>query len=161
MPRKTTKSEKPDDPKPASINRDKAEKYVSAWESLDAKIDKALAQAAKDVQPFKDDQKAIVKRAAENGIPKAEFKAVLRERKLRRKADAVRGSLNKNQQETYDVLKVALGMQLDLFNAEQAPKSRRAKSKAKGTPASEDKPEEPEAEAQTSFAAEQMAQLQQ
>lgn len=141
-----------EDSKPAVINKEKVERFVNQYEKLDNQIDKIAAQAAKDMQPFKDDQKAIKKRAAESGIPKKEFTSVLRERKLRRKAEAVRASLNENQQDTFDRIKLALGMQLDLFGATPKPKrSKKAKSKK----------QEPEAEttAGESFAAEQMGQL--
>jgi hypothetical protein len=96
------------------FQRSVVEKYVKRCENLDAKIDAIHTTATKDAQPFVDDRKEVIKEAAEKaGIPKAEFRALLRKRKLLRRAEQVSDSLNENQQLTFEQLQAALGMLAD------------------------------------------------
>lgn len=94
--------------------KETVEKYVNRVERLDDQIDKIHVQATKDAQPYVDDRKEVIKEAAEKaGIPKAEFRALLRKRKLLKRAERVAESLNENQQDTFEQLQLALGMPIE------------------------------------------------
>jgi hypothetical protein len=84
-----------------------AKDYAEQYEDEQAAIDGIMTAAAKKAQPKRDNQKEIVKRAAEDGIPKKEFRALLRWRRLLSKADAVAYELDDDQQETFTNLKQA------------------------------------------------------
>ncbi len=63
----------------------------------------------------------VYEAAKEAGIPKAELKAVVKERVLRRKMEACRGDLDDmERRETFDQLKLALGMLSDMPLGETA-----------------------------------------
>lgn len=95
-------------------NREQIEGYVNEFEEHDEAIAEIMRKAREACQPHVDDQKAIVKAAAENAhVPKKVFRAMLRERSLERKRDAVRGTLSEDQQETLDQVKHALGILAD------------------------------------------------
>jgi hypothetical protein len=88
---------------------------VVECEEHDEAMEEIMRKAREACQPHVDEIKAIKKRAAEeNHVPKKVFSAALRERKLLRKAGAVRGSLSDEQADTYDHVKHALGMLADM-----------------------------------------------
>lgn len=84
-----------------------AKDYAEEYEELQAEIDAIGNSFAKKAQPKRDAQKEIVKRAAEDGIPKKEFRALLRWRRLLSKADAVAEQLDDDQKDNFDKLKRA------------------------------------------------------
>ena len=87
---------------------------VNEYEELTQKIDKIYEDARVAAQPLVDQQKDIVKRAAEMGAEKKALKAKLRERQLRRKADAVTDSLSERQREVFAEISAKLN-DLPLF----------------------------------------------
>lgn len=97
-----------------SINSDTATGYVERIETLDAEIDEIMAAAREKCQPIKDDRKVIFKEAADNGIAKKPLAAVIRKRRLARRAEALRDMLSDEQAETYDSILHALGDLADL-----------------------------------------------
>ena len=83
--------------------------YIEKVERKDATIDAIHAKATKEAQPHVDGRKRIIKEAAEKaGIPRTEFRALLRKRKLEKRAKAVKDSLNENQQVTFEQLEFSL-----------------------------------------------------
>jgi hypothetical protein len=97
------------------------ERRVSAYESVQDIIDAAMLRARESCQPHRDDLKQIKKDAADEGhIPKKVFAAKLRERRLKRQADAIRQKLDMTDQETFDQLSSALGELRDLPLGEAA-----------------------------------------
>lgn len=92
------------------INEAQLKGFVAEAEDEQAKIDEIMRDAVVACQPHVDQIKAIAKAAAEDGgIPKKVFRAKLRERGLKRRADAVRGTLSAEQQDTFDEITVKLG----------------------------------------------------
>ena len=87
---------------------------VNEYEELTQQIDKIYEDARVAAQPLIDQQKDIVKRAAEMGAEKKALKAKLRERQLRRKADAVTDSLSERQREVFAEISAKLN-DLPLF----------------------------------------------
>lgn len=97
------------------------ERRVSAFENVQGDIDQIMADARAECQPHRDDLKQIKKDAAEQGhIPKKVFAAKLRERRLKRQADAIRKKLDMADQGTFDQLSSALGELRDLPLGEAA-----------------------------------------
>jgi hypothetical protein len=87
--------------------------FVADYENEQSEIDVILENARVACQPHVDRMKEIAKEAAECGIEKKAFKAKLRERTLRRKADKCRATLSERQQEVFDDISTKLG---DLFD---------------------------------------------
>lgn len=117
MPRQAEKTEDgqvlADQTKTNGINAAQLKDFVAEIEDEQAKIDEIMRNAAIACQPHIDQIKAIKKEAAENGIPKKPLAAKLRERGLRRKADACRETLSEEQRETFDEISQKLD---DLFS---------------------------------------------
>jgi len=83
--------------------------FVERIETVQGEIDE-IRQAAKDeCQPHREDIEAIKKEAHDAGISRAALNAKLQERRLRRKADSVRGNLTEQVQDNFDQLSKALG----------------------------------------------------
>lgn len=90
--------------------------FVNEYEELSAEIDKLYEDARVAAQPLVDQQKDIIKRASEMGAEKKALRAKLRERSLRRKADAVTNSLSERQREVFAEISAKLN-DLPLFRA--------------------------------------------
>lgn len=97
-----------EEPRTNGINEAQLKGFVSEYENEAAEIDRILEEARVACQPHVDQQKAIAKQAAESGIEKKTFKAKLRERQLRRKADGCRSVLSERQQEVFDEISLKL-----------------------------------------------------
>lgn len=69
------------------------------------------AQRVKSVQEMISD---IYDRARDAGVPKKQLKAVIRERDMLKKIEALREDMEPEQAETFDQIKHALGMLADL-----------------------------------------------
>jgi hypothetical protein len=95
------------------INADKLKGFVSEIEEKKAAIAEIMRNAQIACQPLRDEVKALMKEAAEAGIPKKPLSAKLRERSLRRRADACRESLSEDQRDIVDEISKKLG---DLFS---------------------------------------------
>lgn len=89
---------------------------VNEYEELTQQIDKLYEDARVAAQPLVDQQKDIIKRASEMGAEKKALRAKLRERSLRRKADAVTNSLSERQREVFAEISAKLN-DLPLFRA--------------------------------------------
>lgn len=95
------------------INEGQLKGFVAEIEDELSSIDEIMRNAQTACQPHVDRIKEIKKEAAEAGIAKKPLSAKLRERGLRRKADACRDSLSEAQQEVFDEISSKLG---DLFS---------------------------------------------
>lgn len=83
--------------------------FVSEYEHEQSKIDEIMRNAAAACQSHIDQQKAIKKAAAEAGIPKKPFSAKIRERSLKRRAEAVTDSLSEEQKAVFAEISAKLG----------------------------------------------------
>lgn len=90
------------------INEAQLKGFVAEFEDEQASIDEIMENARIASQPHVDQMKAIAKEAAEAGIEKKAFKAKIRERALRRKADHCRSVLSERQQEVFDEISIKL-----------------------------------------------------
>jgi hypothetical protein len=81
------------------------------------------AQRVKSVQEMISD---VYDRAKDSGVPKRELKAVIKERALLKKIEALREDMEEEQAETYDQIKHSLGMLSDLPLGEVALKRSKA-----------------------------------
>lgn len=95
------------------INAEQLKGFVAEIEDEQAKIDEIMKNAAIAAQPHLDQIKAIKKEAAEAGIPKKPLAAKIRERGLRRKADACRETLSEEQRDIFDEISQKMD---DLFS---------------------------------------------
>lgn len=98
-----------DETRTNGINETQLRGFVFEAENEQERINEIMRAAAEATQPHLDQIKEIKKAAAEAGIPKKVFSAKLRERGLKRRADAVRGTLSVEQQDTFDEITVKLG----------------------------------------------------
>ena len=82
------------------------------------KFKDAIASRQGEYMKFCRDQRDLISgvfdRAKDAGIPRAELKVVLKERDLQRKIEALRDNFEDDQAETYDQIKLSLGMISDL-----------------------------------------------
>lgn len=83
--------------------------FVSEFEHEQSLIDEIMDNAKAACQPHIDQQKAIAKAAAEAGVEKKPFRAKIRERALKRRADGCRGTLSEAQQAIFDEISQKLG----------------------------------------------------
>ena len=95
------------------INEGQLKQFVAEIDDEQAAIDEIMRNAQTACQPHLDRIKEIKKEAAEAGIAKKPLTAKLRERGLRRKADACRETLSEAQREIFDEISQKLG---DLFS---------------------------------------------
>jgi len=93
----------------AGYDSDMVRSYVERIETLQEEIDEKMQAAKDECQPLREDIGGVKTEAHEAGIPRKELNAKLQERRLRRKADAVRGMLTDEQAENFDQLSKALG----------------------------------------------------
>lgn len=110
-------AEIPDDPTEGAtvhtsvngINEAALKGFVAEFEDEQEKIDQIMRDAREACQPHIDSQKKIAKAAAEAGVAKRPFKAKIRERALKRRAEGCRGTLSEEQQAIFDEISQKLG----------------------------------------------------
>lgn len=93
---------------------EEASPYVARYENLQDKIDAIMADAREKCRPHRDGQKDVKTEAADAGFHKKPFAALIKRRKLIRKANEVEKGLTPEQQEDYESLCAALGELADL-----------------------------------------------
>lgn len=103
------------------INEAMLKGFVADIENEQIAIDEIMENARVACQPHVDRIKELSKEAAECGIEKKAFKAKLRERGLRRKADKCRATLSERQQEVFDEISSKLGDLFDYADRQEAP----------------------------------------
>lgn len=96
------------------INEQQLKDFVDQYEAELIEIDTIMENARVAAQPHNDQCKAIAKAAAEAGIEKKAFKAKIRERALKRKAERVTDSLSERQKDIFAEITLKLG-ELPLF----------------------------------------------
>lgn len=87
--------------------------FVDSIEETQASIDEIMQKAKDKCAPLREDIAGIKKDAADKGLPRLELNAVLRKRRLLRKAEEVRALLSDEQADNLDQLEQALGMLKD------------------------------------------------
>lgn len=107
MPRQAKKSKKDEgtvheDLRENGISEEALTGFVSEYENESAEMARIMSLAVKACQPHKDEQKKILKAAAEAGAPKKVFKAKLNERADLRRAESRRIGLKEADQELFD-----------------------------------------------------------
>lgn len=89
--------------------------YVSRIERLLEDIASERGSFMARCRTIRDDIKTVIQEAKDqHGVPKKELKAVVRTRELEAKADAIRDELEQESQETFDMIREALGDLADL-----------------------------------------------
>lgn len=123
------------DPRPGNNGYDpeKVRGYVERIEKIDGELESEKGSYMRTCQGLRGSQKDILEEAAEkDGIPRKELKAVLKARRLERKAEKVRAELESEQQDTYDLIRHALG---DLADTPLGAAAAAKAPDAPGTPA--------------------------
>lgn len=88
--------------------------FVSRVENLEGALNKERSAYMLACKAIREDIKLVLDEAKDAGIPKKEFKAVIKTRNLQNKLEAIRDDLEGDQQETYDQIRHALGDLADL-----------------------------------------------
>jgi len=92
------------------IDPEKLTMYVESCEAISTEIASAKGSHAKWCQERKAEQKEIIDAAKDDaGIPKKEFRAILKRREMRQKLDAIRENMEAEQQDMLDQMEHALG----------------------------------------------------
>lgn len=92
------------------FNRKMVKGYVDRLENLHGDIRKIMMDALSECKAVHADIKEVLQEAKdEAGIPKKELKRVIKARALERKAAAVREELESEEQDNYDMIRMALG----------------------------------------------------
>jgi hypothetical protein len=86
-----------------------AKKFTKAIEHEQAEVERIMADARAACEPHRQHVQALMKQAAEQGLPKSEFASALRWRKLGRKQRAIRDGLTREQRNRYDMIQQCLG----------------------------------------------------
>lgn len=97
-------------------------RFVGEIERHTAQIASYKGEHAQRVQSVKEMISDVYDRAKDAGIGKKELKAVIKERELLEKIEALREEMEEEQAETFDQIKHALGMLNDLPLGEAALK---------------------------------------
>ena len=89
--------------------------YTDRIERLLADIDSERGEFMSRCKAIREDIALVVQEAKDqHGIPKKEFRAVIKARELEAKADRIRDDLEADSQETFDQIRHALGDLADL-----------------------------------------------
>lgn len=83
-------------------------RLVKEVEDKRLEIKARMREASDECQPLRDEIAAIIKEAAENGMPKRSFGCILKERKHLYEAAHASDSLNDHAKAAYDEMKVKL-----------------------------------------------------
>lgn len=102
-----------DQTKTNGINETQLKQFVAEIEEEQSAIDEIMKNAQAACEPHVTRIKEIKREAAEAGIPKKPLAAKIRERGLRRKADACREVLSEEQRSVFDEISQKLD---DLFS---------------------------------------------
>ena len=90
------------------------QRFIDRIEALQADIDQIMDDAKAKCQPLRDDIKEVKDEACDAvGVTKKVLNAVIRQRRLKFRAEHVRDKLDEDQQESYDQVRHALGMLSD------------------------------------------------
>lgn len=112
MPRKAKKADTStvhEDISSNGISAKKLKGFFAEVEQEQAAIDEIMVKAVQACQPHRDQQKEIIKAAAEAGVPKKVFKAKLNERRFLTKAELADSALSDEQKEIFAQVSLKLG----------------------------------------------------
>lgn len=88
---------------------EEGKKFVERVENLQADIEHEQALAAEAIMPIREDIAKVLAEAEAAGITKASVKAVVKARKLARRAAEARDKLDMADQSAFDTIRRALG----------------------------------------------------
>ena len=89
--------------------------FIEEYEETQAKIESIMDEAKTQCQPWRQEQPKILKRAAEEGFSKKEFRAHLTRRRKQYEADHAADSLDLEQRANFDLMGEALAKHLGTF----------------------------------------------
>lgn len=98
--------------RPAASNGfdpEKTKSFVERIENLHGDLDKERSAYMLACKGIRGDIKSVLDEAKDAGIPKKELKAVVKTRALAKKLEAIRDDLEGEQQDTYDMIRHAIG----------------------------------------------------
>lgn len=96
-----------------ALKPDQVKPFVDRVEQSQADIDAIMEKARKNCQPFRDGIKEIIKEAAEAGLEKKIFRAVISKRRKLRNAEAAYDHLDMIQKDGAVSIEAALGPFID------------------------------------------------
>lgn len=120
MPKKLTETEGEGkvlhDVSTNGIDEEDLNDFIRRYEAEEAAVAEVMKTASVSCQPNRDEMKAIKKEAAEEGMEKKAFMAIIRKRRFLRKAQKVADALAERQRAVFDEMDTK-SLQLDLFAA--------------------------------------------
>lgn len=127
----TVHEEKPPEAKTNGYPKGKLEKATKRWFALQNDIEKRMDEAKADCLPLREDQAKLINDLADDGIPKKEFKTVLRKMLLEQRLEHVADKLHDEQKDNYELMLVALGQLADTPLGEAAAEAEKPKPTGK------------------------------
>lgn len=97
-----------------AISKQLLEQTINHYEEIERQIDRAKEDLAAKLVPMRDDQADVVAGFVDAGGNKRAIKALLRQRLLERKAEALRDKLPDADKDDLDTLKLKLGVLADM-----------------------------------------------
>ena len=92
-----------------TIKPDLVAGFTSRIETLLGNLDSRKGEYMREARGIRDEINGVYGEAKDAGIPKKEFKCVIKTRELERKLDAIREDLEGDEGETFDQIYAALG----------------------------------------------------
>jgi uncharacterized protein (UPF0335 family) len=96
-------------PKPSDLANGKSKSFVERIENLHRQKEELHSAYMLECKDLSLDEQQVYKDAKGEGIPKKALKSVIRDRSLRRKLEAIREGLDAADQDSFDMIKHALG----------------------------------------------------
>lgn len=99
----------------SGVDPKKLQLFIDRSENMQDRVDKISDAAKEACSPIREDMKDAAGEACDTlGISRSVYSAILRKRRLIKKANAVQGKLNDDHQDSYELVEHALGMMADL-----------------------------------------------
>ncbi len=107
----------------------KTQSFVDRIEALDRQKESERGAFMATCREIEDDKNEILEEAKGAGIPTKALKRVLKTRALERKVEAIRDALEDDEQDTFDLIRQALGDLQDTPLGQAALEKKTAKAK--------------------------------
>jgi uncharacterized protein (UPF0335 family) len=91
------------------FDTEKTKSFVNRVEEIEREIDSERGSFMAKCKALRDDINDVLEEAKEAGLPRKALRKVLQSRKLERKVEAIREDLESEDQDSFDLIRLALG----------------------------------------------------